>query len=104
MSNRFSKEVVDGSSVARSPAYNEAKKHALIQIIEHVFKEDEHGRRLPGGQGQGIRDQSSDQACLRHDQRLRGLVRLFSSGVYVRQVEGGFNPLSRPISVAVRSP
>ena len=32
---------MDGSSVARSPDYNEAKKHALIQIIEHVSKEDE---------------------------------------------------------------
>jgi hypothetical protein len=27
--------------VARSPDYNEAKKHSLIQIIEHVFKQDE---------------------------------------------------------------
>jgi hypothetical protein len=40
-SRRISQEVVDGSSVARSPDYNEAKKHSLIQIIEHVFKEDE---------------------------------------------------------------
>jgi hypothetical protein len=40
-SRRISQEVVDGSSVARSPDYNEAKKHSLIQIIEHIFKEDE---------------------------------------------------------------
>jgi hypothetical protein len=40
-SRRISKEVVDGSSVAKSPDYNESKKHSLIQIIEHVFKEDE---------------------------------------------------------------
>jgi hypothetical protein len=40
-SRRISAEVVVGSSVARSPDYNEAKKHSLIQIIEHVFREDE---------------------------------------------------------------
>jgi hypothetical protein len=40
-SRRISQEVVVGSSVARAPDYNEAKKHSLIQIIEHVFKEDE---------------------------------------------------------------
>jgi hypothetical protein len=40
-SKRISEEVVVGSSVARSADYNEAKSHALIQVIEHVFKEDE---------------------------------------------------------------
>jgi len=40
-SRRISEEVVVGSSVARSSDYNEAKKHSLIQVIEHVFKEDE---------------------------------------------------------------
>jgi hypothetical protein len=41
-SRRISEEVVVGSSVARSPDYNEAKKHSMIQVIEHVFKEDEN--------------------------------------------------------------
>jgi hypothetical protein len=41
-SRRISEEVVVGSSVARSPDYNEAKKHSIIQVIEHVFKEDEN--------------------------------------------------------------
>jgi hypothetical protein len=40
-SRRISEEVVLGSSVARAPDYNEAKSHSLIQVIEHVFKEDE---------------------------------------------------------------
>jgi hypothetical protein len=40
-SRKISEEVVVGSSVARSPDYNEAKSHSLIQVIEHVFKEDE---------------------------------------------------------------
>jgi hypothetical protein len=40
-SRRISQEVVVGNSVARSPDYNEAKNHSLIQVIEHVFKEDE---------------------------------------------------------------
>jgi hypothetical protein len=40
-SRRISEEVVVGSSVARSPDYDEAKKHALIQVIEHVFREEE---------------------------------------------------------------
>ncbi len=40
-SRRISEEVVVGSSVVRSPDYNEAKDHSLIQVIEHVFKEDE---------------------------------------------------------------
>jgi hypothetical protein len=40
-SRRISEEVVAGSSVARSPDYNEAKKHSLIQVIDHVFKEEE---------------------------------------------------------------
>ena len=40
-SRRISKEVVDGSSVARSPDYNDAKSHSLIQVMEHVFKEEE---------------------------------------------------------------
>jgi hypothetical protein len=40
-SRRISEEVVVGSSVARSSDYNEAKNHSLIQVIEHVFKEDE---------------------------------------------------------------
>jgi hypothetical protein len=40
-SRRISEEVVVGSSVARSPDYNEAKNLSLIQVFEHVFKEDE---------------------------------------------------------------
>ena len=40
-SRKISEEVVVGSSVARSAEYNEAKNHSLIQVIEHVFKEDE---------------------------------------------------------------
>jgi hypothetical protein len=40
-SRRISEEVVAGSSVARSADYKEAKNHSLIQVIEHVFKEDE---------------------------------------------------------------
>ncbi|MFI5454207.1 MAG: hypothetical protein ACHRXM_02030 [Isosphaerales bacterium] len=40
-SRRISEEVVVGSSMAKSPDYNEAKNHSLIQVIEHVFKEDE---------------------------------------------------------------
>src|SRR5437773_1438761 len=39
-SRRISEEVVVGSSVAKSSDYNEAKNHSLIQVIEHVFKED----------------------------------------------------------------
>jgi hypothetical protein len=41
-SRRISEEVVVGSSIARSPEYNEDKKHSVIQVIEHVFKEDEN--------------------------------------------------------------
>jgi hypothetical protein len=41
-SRRISEEVVVGSSIARSPDYNEDKKHSIIQVIEHVFKEDEN--------------------------------------------------------------
>jgi hypothetical protein len=40
-SRRISEEVVVGNSVARSSDYNEAKNHSLIQVIEHVFKEDD---------------------------------------------------------------
>jgi len=40
-SRRISEDVVVGSSVAKSADYNEAKNHSLIQVIEHVFKEDE---------------------------------------------------------------
>jgi hypothetical protein len=40
-SRKISEEVVVGSSVAKSSDYNEAKNHSLIQVIEHVFKEDE---------------------------------------------------------------
>ncbi len=40
-SRKISEEVVVGSSVARSPDYNEAKGYSLIQVIEHLFKEDE---------------------------------------------------------------
>ena len=40
-SRRISEEVVVGSSVAKSSDYNESKNHSLIQVIEHVFKEDE---------------------------------------------------------------
>jgi hypothetical protein len=40
-SKRISEEAVVGSSVARALDYNEAKNYSLIQVIEHVFKEDE---------------------------------------------------------------
>jgi hypothetical protein len=40
-SRKISEEVVTGSSVAKSADYNEAKKHSLLQVIEHIFKEDE---------------------------------------------------------------
>jgi hypothetical protein len=40
-SKRISEEVVVGSSVAKAPDYDEAKKYSLIQVIDHVFKEDE---------------------------------------------------------------
>jgi hypothetical protein len=40
-SRKISEEVVVGNSVARSSDYDEAKSHSLIQVIEHVFKEDE---------------------------------------------------------------
>jgi hypothetical protein len=40
-SKRISEEVVFGNSVARSSDYNEARSHSLIQVIEHVFKENE---------------------------------------------------------------
>ncbi len=40
-SRKISREVVVGSSVARSSDYQEGKKLALLQVIEHVFKEDE---------------------------------------------------------------
>jgi hypothetical protein len=40
-SRKISEEVVVGSSVARSSDYSDAKSHSLIQVIEHVFKEDE---------------------------------------------------------------
>jgi hypothetical protein len=40
-SRRISEEVVAGSSVVRAPDYHEAKDHSLIQVIEHVFKEDD---------------------------------------------------------------
>jgi hypothetical protein len=41
-SRRISEEVAVGSSVARSPDYDEAKGHSLIQVIEHIFKGDEN--------------------------------------------------------------
>jgi hypothetical protein len=40
-SRRISEEVVVGSSVARASDFNDAKEHSLIQIIEHIFKEEE---------------------------------------------------------------
>ena len=40
-SRRISEEVVTGSSVAKSADYDESKKYSLIQVIEHVLKEDE---------------------------------------------------------------
>jgi hypothetical protein len=40
-SKRISEEVVVGNSVAKSPDYDEEKSLSLIQVIEHVFKEDE---------------------------------------------------------------
>jgi hypothetical protein len=40
-SRKISEEVVVGSSVAKATDYNEAKNHSLIQVLEHVFKEDE---------------------------------------------------------------
>jgi hypothetical protein len=40
-SKRISEEAVVGSSVARAPDYDEAKTYRLVQVIEHVFKEDE---------------------------------------------------------------
>jgi hypothetical protein len=40
-SKKISEESVVGNSVVRSSDYNEAKKHSLIQVIEHIFKEDE---------------------------------------------------------------
>jgi hypothetical protein len=40
-SRRISEEVVTGSSVAKSADYDDSNKYSLIQVIEHVFKEDE---------------------------------------------------------------
>ncbi len=40
-SKRISEEAVAGNSVVKSADYNEARKHSLIQVIEHVFKKDE---------------------------------------------------------------
>jgi hypothetical protein len=40
-SRRISEEVVVGSSMAKAADYNETKKYSLIQVIEHVFKEDD---------------------------------------------------------------
>ncbi len=40
-SKKISAETVVGNSVVKSADYNEAKNHSLIQVIEHVFKEDE---------------------------------------------------------------
>jgi hypothetical protein len=40
-SRRISHEVVVGSSVAKAPDYDAAKKYSLIQVIEHVFKQEE---------------------------------------------------------------
>ena len=40
-SRRISEEVTVGKSVARSPAYDATKSYAMIQVIEHVFKEDD---------------------------------------------------------------
>jgi hypothetical protein len=40
-SRRISEEVVVGSSVAKAADYDEAKSLSLIQVIEHLFKEDE---------------------------------------------------------------
>lgn len=40
-SRRISEEAVVGSSVAWAPDSNEGKSHALILVIEHVFKEDD---------------------------------------------------------------
>jgi hypothetical protein len=40
-SKRISEEVVVSSSLARAADYNEAKNPSLIQVIEHIFKEDE---------------------------------------------------------------
>jgi len=40
-SKRISEEAVVGNSVARSPDYDESKSYSLIQVIEHVFKEND---------------------------------------------------------------
>jgi hypothetical protein len=40
-SKKITPETVTGNSVVKSADYNEAKNHSLIQVIEHVFKEDE---------------------------------------------------------------
>ena len=40
-SRKISEEVVVGKSVLKASAYNEAKKYSLIQVIDHVFKEEE---------------------------------------------------------------
>jgi hypothetical protein len=40
-SKKISAEVVLGNSVAKSSDYDETKPHSLIQVIEHIFKEDE---------------------------------------------------------------
>jgi hypothetical protein len=40
-SRKISEEVVVGSSVLKAPSYNVARKHSLIQVIDHVFKEEE---------------------------------------------------------------
>ncbi|MFI5454208.1 MAG: hypothetical protein ACHRXM_02035 [Isosphaerales bacterium] len=40
-SKKASEEAVVGNNVVKSADYNEAKNHSLIQVIEHVFKEDE---------------------------------------------------------------
>ena len=40
-SRKISEEVVVGNSVAKAPNYKEGAKLSLIQVIEHVFKQDE---------------------------------------------------------------
>ena len=40
-SKKISGETAVGNSVVKSADYNEAENHSLIQVIEHVFKEDE---------------------------------------------------------------
>jgi hypothetical protein len=40
-SKKISAETVVGNSIVKSADYNETNKYSLIQVIEHVFKEDE---------------------------------------------------------------